>query len=98
MASVRANPTLRNDFEDSVDILCQAVRSYHRTNLSTRRFSSFNRNTTSRGKLKFHRHPRRGGNNQGGNHRNNQSKNHQNNDTTIVYDRFYTSKEYGTLS
>ena len=76
MASVRANPTLRKDFEDTVDILCQSVRSSHRTTSSIRRISSFNQNTPSRGKSTYHRHPRKGGKNQGGNH--------QNNDTTIV--------------
>ena len=76
MASVRANPTLRKDFEDTVDILCQSVRSSHHTTLSIRRISSFNQNTPSRGKSTYHRHPRKGGKNQGGNH--------QNNDTTIV--------------
>ena len=90
MASIRANSTLRNDFEDTVDILCQAVRSSHRTTSSTRRISSFHRNTTSKGRSKSHKHPRKGGNNHGGNH--------QHNDSTTVEDLFYSKQDYAALS
>ena len=34
MASVRANPTLRSAFEDTVNVFCQAVRSSNRAKSS----------------------------------------------------------------
>ena len=98
MASIRANSTLRNDFEDTVDILCQAVRSSHRTTSSTRRISSFHRDTTNKGRSKSHKHPRKGGNNHGGKHRNNKGGNHQHNNSTTVEGRFYSKQDYAALS
>ena len=43
IASVRASPTLRVYFEDTIDILCQAVRNNGRNNNSTRRISAMQR-------------------------------------------------------
>ena len=40
IASVRASSTLRVHFEDTVDILCQALRNNERNNNSTRRISA----------------------------------------------------------
>ena len=50
MDSIRANTILRNDFEDTGDVLCQAERSSRRTKSSTKRIYSFNQNKNSKGK------------------------------------------------
>ena len=47
IASVRASPTLRVDFEVTVDILCQAVRNNGRNNNSTRQISAIQRSQSN---------------------------------------------------
>ena len=42
LASIKATLTLRNNFEDTVDILCQAVRSSKHNPSEPRRISAFN--------------------------------------------------------
>ena len=92
IASVRARPTLRVDFEDTVDILCQAVRNNGRNNNSTRRISAMQRSqSNSRDNQRFSRDRR----NRNDNHRQNKKqkgrKPWKQNFTEVTFeDRFYT--------
>ena len=100
IASVRASPTLRVDFEDTVDILCQAVRNNGRNNNSTRRISAMKHSqSNSRNNQRYSRDRR----NRNDNHR--QNKKHkggkpwkQNFTEVTVEDRFYTLGEYKKLT
>ena len=91
LASIKATPTLRNNFEDTVDILCQAVRSSKHTPSEPRRISAFNH---ARDKKRPNSNKQKS---KGKKARQEKGPWKQNYSDVEVEDRFYTKSEYNKL-
>ena len=91
LASIKVTPTLRNKFEDTVDILCQADRSSKHNPSETRRISAFEQ---ARDKKRPHFGKQKSKEKKA---RQEKGPWKQNYSGIEVEDRFYTKSEYNKL-
>ena len=88
LVSIKATHTLRNNFEDTVDVLCQSVRSF-KDNLSETRRSSDFEHSKERKRPRVGKHKKKDKN-----QRKNQEPWKQNYSGVDVGGRLYTKSEY----